>query len=109
MKTVQLLQMMPEELVGLFNESLIVFIEDLKKSLNVQSSDELLTRTETCEFLKINSSTLWAWTKKGNVTAYGLCNRRYYKKAELLENLVPLKNNNAVTIDTSNANLKFVA
>nr|WP_321229674.1 helix-turn-helix domain-containing protein [uncultured Psychroserpens sp.] len=59
----------------------------LKKSV-----DELLSRTEACELLKINSSTLWAWTKQGKIIAYGLANRRYYKKQELLQALIPLKN-----------------
>ena len=61
------------------------------QELNTHNPDELLTRTETCEFLQIDSSTLWHWTNKGKVKAYGIANRRYYKKAELLESLQPLK------------------
>ena len=57
----------------------------------IKSPDELLTRTETCKFLQIDSSTLWHWTNKGKVIAYGIGNRRYYKKAELLESLKQLK------------------
>ena len=55
------------------------------------NSDELLTREETCQFLKIDSSTLWAWTNKQKVKAYGIASRRYYKKKELLECLTLLK------------------
>jgi hypothetical protein len=55
------------------------------------NSDELLTREETCQFLKIDSSTLWAWTNKKKVNAYGMGARRYYKKSELLECLTLLK------------------
>lgn len=61
------------------------------QELNTHNPDELLTRTETCKFLQIDSSTLWHWTNKGKVKAYGIGNRRYYKKAELLESLQPLK------------------
>ena len=61
------------------------------QELNTHNPDELLTRTETCKFLQIDSSTLWHWTNKGKVKAYGIANRRYYKKAELLESLQPLK------------------
>lgn len=54
-------------------------------------NDELLTRTQTCKFLQIDSSTLWHWTNKGKVKAYGIANRRYYKRSELIESLTPLK------------------
>ena len=54
-------------------------------------SEELLTREETCQFLKIDSSTLWSWTHKQKVKAYGIGARRYYKRSELLESLTLLK------------------
>lgn len=66
-------------------------IEIYGKGKPTPQSDELLTREETCKFLKIDSSTLLRWTNKGKVTAYGIGNHRYYKKAELLECLKPLK------------------
>lgn len=71
-------------------ESLLIDIKHPPKENNT-NQEVLLTRTETCEFLQINSSTLFHWTNKGKVTAYGIANRRYYKKAELLECLTPLK------------------
>lgn len=55
------------------------------------NSEELLTREQTCDFLKIDSSTLWAWTNKQKVKAYGIGARRYYKKSELMESLTLLK------------------
>ena len=55
-----------------------------------QSDEELLTRAETAEFLKINSTTLWHWTKKGKVTAYGIGNRVYYKRGELKKALIKI-------------------
>ena len=66
-------------------------LADFKKTLQTHNPDELLTREQTCKFLQINSSTLWAWTNKGKVIAYGIGNRRYYKKAELLTSLQQLK------------------
>ena len=65
--------------------------KDFQNNFNAHNPDELLTREQTCEFLQIDSSTLWHWTNKGKVIAYGIGNRRYYKKAELLECLKPLK------------------
>jgi transcriptional regulator with PAS, ATPase and Fis domain len=61
--------------------------EIITKNLN----EELLSREETCKFLKIDSSTLWAWTKKGKVKAHGIGSRRYYKRSQLLESLTLLK------------------
>ena len=81
----------PEGLTELIKEGVKSQLEDFKKTFNTHNPDELLTRTETCKFLQIDSSTLWAWTNKGKVLAYGIGNRRYYKKAELLESLKPLK------------------
>ncbi len=81
----------PETLTELIKEGVKSQLDDFAKELQAHNPDELLTREQTCEFLQIDSSTLWHWTNKGKVTAYGIGNRRYYKKAELLESLKPLK------------------
>ena len=62
-----------------------------KEFQNKNEQEELLTREETCKFLKIDSSTLWAWTNKQKVKAYGIGARRYYKRSELMECLTILK------------------
>jgi|TARA_B110000977_G_scaffold24539_1_gene29955 predicted oxidoreductase len=79
------------DLTQLIKDGVKSQLEDLKKTLNTHNPDELLTREQTCKFLQIDSSTLWAWTNKGKVKAYGIGNRRYYKKAELLESLQLVK------------------
>ncbi len=66
-------------------------LNDFKETLQTHNPDELLTREQTCKFLQIDSSTLWHWTNKGKVKAYGIGNRRYFKKLELLESLHPVK------------------
>lgn len=91
MSTLQFIQTTPEALADLIKEGVKSQLEDFKKNLQTHNPDELLTREETCKFLQIDSSTLWHWTNKGKVTAYGIGNRRYYKKAELLKSLKPLK------------------
>lgn len=48
-------------------------------------SEDLMTRDEAAKFLKINLSTLYYWTKKGKLKSYGIVNRRYYKKSEILD------------------------
>ena len=92
MSKITLLQnLSPEELTELIKESLKSQLKDLKSEFIQNNPDELLTREETCKYFQIDSSTLWHWTNKGKVTAYGIGNRRYYKKTELLESLTPLK------------------
>lgn len=80
-----------EEFQTLLEKVLEDRISEIKKGFSAQTqTDVLLTREETCKFLKIDSSTLWSWTNKGKVRAYGIGSRRYYKKKELLENLKSL-------------------
>lgn len=81
----------PEALTELIKDGVKSQLEDFKKSFNTHNPDELLTREQTCKLLQIDSSTLWHWTNKGKVTAYGIANRRYYKRGELMECLIPLK------------------
>jgi len=94
MKNSILLQnLTPDQLSDLITESVKNQLKDFTDELNTQNAnDDLLTRDETCAFLKIDSSTLWAWTNKGKVKAYGIGARRYYKRSELLEALTLIKN-----------------
>ena len=81
-----------EELQELIGSTVKKNVAELQKELQSEKfTEELLTREETCKFLKIDSSTLWSWTNKGKVKAYGIGARRYYKRSELLECLTHLK------------------
>ena len=81
-----------EQLQKLIGTSVKNGIIELQKELQTKdNSEELMTREETCQFLKIDSSTLWAWTNQQKVKAYGIGARRYYKRSELLECLTLLK------------------
>ncbi len=81
-----------EQLQQLIGTSVQSGIIELQKEIQTKdNSYELMTRDETCKFLKIDSSTLWAWTNNGKVKAYGIGARRYYKKNEILECLTLLK------------------
>ena len=92
MDTILLQVLTVEKLLNLISQDFRGQIEDLKKELCLSRTyEELLTRDQTCKLLHINSSTLWAWTKKGRVKAYGIANRRYYKRSELMDCLIELK------------------
>ena len=81
-----------EQLQQLIGTSVRNGILELQKEIQTKdNSEELMTREETCKFLKIDSSTLWAWTNNGKVKAYGIGARRYYKKTEIMECLTLLK------------------
>ena len=66
-------------------------IGELKSSYQPKSPEELLTRTETAELLKINISTLSYWTKQGKLKSYGIASRVYYKRSEIMKTIVELK------------------
>lgn len=81
-----------EQLQLLIGSSVKDGIQELQKELQTKNnSEELLSRDETCLFLKIDSSTLWAWTNQKKLKAYGIGARRYYKRSELMESLTLLK------------------
>ncbi len=78
-----------DELTEIIAEKLAKKIETrIATLISSQTDDELLTRNETAAFLKINITTLWHWTKKGKINAYGIGNRVYYKKEDLKRALV---------------------
>jgi excisionase family DNA binding protein len=77
-----------QELEDLIGKSLKEVIKN--NPFNCPPDQELLTREEACKLLKVDSSTLWRWTNKGKVTAYGIGSKRFYKKDELIKSLIQL-------------------
>lgn len=53
--------------------------------------EELLTREQAAEFLKVNVATISTWTSQERLTCYGMGGRRYYKKSEIMAALEILK------------------
>ena len=90
-KSIMLHCISPDEFKQIIKEAIKEELLEVRKKLEDKNSEILLTREETCEFLKINSTTLWHWTKNGKIDCYGIGNRRYYKKEDLLKSLVLLK------------------
>jgi hypothetical protein len=90
-KTILLENLNAESLKAIIEDGIKSQLKNFKKEISTHDPDKLLTRDETCKFLQIDSSTLWHWTNKGKVIAYGIGNRRYYKKSELLKSLIPLR------------------
>jgi hypothetical protein len=81
----------PKELKQIIKEVIQEELLEVRKKLTEKDSDVLMSRQETIDFLKIDSSTLWSWTNKGKIDCYGIGNRRYYKKVDVLNSLILLK------------------
>ncbi|WP_370390221.1 helix-turn-helix domain-containing protein [uncultured Winogradskyella sp.] len=86
MGTINLIAIDQEE----FKASLIEGIKSEIKQATPTLKDELLTREQTAEVLKISLTTLWNWTKKNKIQSYGIGNKVYYKKSEIMNQLVKL-------------------
>lgn len=83
---------MPETLEALMALSIQILNETKQKPANVFFHDlkEILSVKEVCELLCINRTTLWNWEKKGSVKSYGIEGRKYFKRSDILELLIPL-------------------
>lgn len=90
-KSILLHSLTPDDLRQIIKEVVKSELAEFKAQFATEESDQLLNSEETCTFLKITLTTLWRWTKNGKVICYGIGSRRYYKKNELLERLVVLK------------------
>ncbi|WP_338840569.1 helix-turn-helix domain-containing protein [Flavobacterium ginsenosidimutans] len=80
----------PLDLEEIVKKVIKIELGEFIRNNKIYNPNELLTRAEACSFLKINMTTLWNWSKKGKIISYGIGNRVYYKKSELLESLVRL-------------------
>jgi hypothetical protein len=77
---------------GITIEQLAEALKPLLQSLRSEQQTEnvLLTREEVCKLLTINKTSLWKHTKSGRLKSYGIGNRVFYKKNEVLDSITPL-------------------
>jgi hypothetical protein len=71
-------------------EALIPLLNAKATNETIQQDNEILTREETCKLLSINKTSLWKYTKSGRLKSFGIGNRVYYKRSQVLESLTPL-------------------
>lgn len=84
-KTIEITEVTVDEIADKVADKLLEKIKLYIDELNTNQNDIFLTRTETAEYLKVDLSTHWNWTNKGKLTSYGLGNRRYYNKKEIID------------------------
>ncbi|WP_341199378.1 helix-turn-helix domain-containing protein [Croceibacter atlanticus] len=83
-KKIEIQEITVDELADKVADKLLNKIKHYLDDLHTNESDVYLTRQETADFLKINITTLWYWTNKGKIKSYGIGNRRYYNKQEII-------------------------
>jgi hypothetical protein len=76
----------PFEIILQRLEQIEIAIQKLN-ALPENNDDILLSRLETSKLLKINLTSLWKHTKSGKLKSYGIGNRVFYKKEEVLKSL----------------------
>lgn len=82
----------PEQFTELITNVFKTQLEDFKKEFNTQTENEdLMTREQTLELLKVNPSTLYLWQKKGKIPVHKFANKCYYKRSEIMQCLTQLK------------------
>lgn len=88
--TLQFIQITPEQ----FHETIISGVkselEKLKSEFQPKQPTEFLTRNQVKELLDVDLSTVYNWTKKGKLQAYGIAGRVYYKRSEVEQALKPI-------------------
>ena len=90
MESIQFLGISPEQLRTAISNDVKGQLDDLKINFQPKTPEELLTRTETAQLLKINLSSVHNWTKKGLLKPYGISGKVYYKRSEVESALIEL-------------------
>lgn len=90
MQTVQFISVTPEQLQNAIIEGVKQQLSELKKHFQLKAPDELMTRNEVSSYLKVDKSTIWAWTKSGKLISYGIRGRVYYKRSEIENAIIQL-------------------
>lgn len=84
MDTIQFIGTTPKDLINLIKNEVIPQLRtELSKEFQPKQPTEYLTRSEVCELLKIDLSTLHYWRKKNILTAHGIGNRVYFKRSAI--------------------------
>ena len=93
MKSVQLIELTPEQLQTAIIDGVKIHLNEFKKSFQPKEPTEYMTRSEVADLLKINLSTVHNWTKNKILTSYGIGGTRvYYKRLEVENAIVKLNN-----------------
>ena len=82
----------PEQLKTEILNGVKIQVEELKKSFQPIVPTEYLTRFEVSQLLKCDLSTVHNWTKRGLLVSYSIGARVYFKRKQVENAIVKLKN-----------------
>lgn len=80
----------PEELNEAIFKGFDQRLEAFTSHFQLKDREEYLTRQETADYLKVDLSTLYHWSKAGKLASFGIGNRVYYKLSDIEAALIPL-------------------
>lgn len=84
MSTIQFIGTSPADLITELENSLIPKLaEKLSAQFQPKEPTEYLTRSEVCQLLKIDLSSLHRWRKEGKIPSFGISNRVYFKRSDI--------------------------
>ena len=89
-KTIQIQGITAADFKEMLAEAVRTELNDLRKVLLQNQPDntsDLLTPEEVCQLLGISKVTLWNYTKQEKFKLYGIGQKRYYKRSEILKSL----------------------
>lgn len=87
MTAIQFIHYTPEQLQSCIVAGIQTALDGFLKQVPKSPSEEILTRQEVADLLKISLSTIHNWCKKGKLKPHGIGNRVYFKRSEIEENL----------------------
>ncbi|UYW02087.1 helix-turn-helix domain-containing protein [Flavobacterium agricola] len=90
MNQIQIIQVTPEQLKQVVQDAVKIELEQYLKNPEPQKEDELLTREETAELLKVSLATLDRWSKNGKMQPLKIQHKVYFKKSDIEKALKPV-------------------
>ena len=87
-----LIVLTPEAISEIVKDSVKSVLSELSKETSLKKEPEdLMSREEVLDLLKINPTTLWNWQNNGKIPFYKFANKCYYKRSEIIDSLIPVK------------------
>ena len=90
--TIQFVQVSTEELQSLVSNVLESKLNDFKRNFKPIEPNEYLSRSEVAKMLSVNESTIFNLKKRGILSAFQIGGRVFYKRKDVEDAIVKLKN-----------------
>lgn len=90
MKQIQFIQYTPEQLQAEIQKGIHTQLNEFLEHFKSKESNELFTRSELANFLKVDLSTIHNWCKNGKLKPLGLGARVYFRKSDIENSLIPI-------------------